>query len=136
MADRFPNRPSFADNFDRGAPRQGADAPADSDPLAELARLIGQTDPQSEFARGRQAAPPQAARSLATDFSAGRPSWLQSAQAQQGRSQPAYVETDDEPEHHAVEPELTPMPAFLQAKTAMCAAINEYTSYLVAQGDL
>lgn len=116
MADRFPNRPSFADNFDRGALRPPADAQPDSDPLAELARLIGQTDPQSTFARGRQGSqgnPPQAPRSLATDFSAGPPSWLQTAQAQQQtRAQPTYVE--QEPQHEA-EPELTPMPAFLQA---------------------
>jgi SPOR domain len=118
MADRFSNRPSFADNFDRGGSRQPADAQPDSDPLAELARLIGQTDPQSNFARGRQANqgnPPQAPRSLATDFSAGPPSWLQTAQAQQTRAQPTYVE--QEPVHDA-EPELTPMPAFLQAPHA------------------
>ena len=118
MADRFPNRPSFADNFDRGTQPLGGDASSDSDPLAELARLIGQTDPQSNFARGRQPAPPQpqTSRSLATDFSAGPPSWLQTAQAQQGRAQPAYAEPDAEHEHHASEPELTPMPAFLQGQ--------------------
>ena len=123
MADRFSNRPSFADNFDRGAPRPGADAPSDGDPLAELARLIGQTDPQSNFARGRQANPPQAPRSLATDFSVGPPSWMQTAQAQQTRSQPApsYVEPEPQPyetEQYETEPEphLTPMPAFLQAQ--------------------
>jgi len=111
MADRFPNRPSFADNYDRGPARPTADAQADSDPLAELARLIGQTDPQSNFARGRQINPPQASRSLATDFSAGPPSWLQAAQAQQQtRPQPTY---EQEPQREA-EPELTPMPAFLQ----------------------
>src|SRR5579872_1965326 len=103
MADRFPNRPSFADNFDRGAPRPPADGQPDSDPLAELARLIGQTDPQSNFARGRQGNqgnPPQTPRSLATDFSAGPPSWLQTAQAQQQtRAQPTYVE--QEPQHEA-----------------------------------
>jgi hypothetical protein len=119
MADRFPNRPSFADNFDRGTQHEGGDAPFDSDPLAELARLIGQTDPQSNFARGRQSAAtqPPASRSLATDFSAGPPSWLQTAQAQQGRAQPAYDEPDSgEAEHHPAAPELTPMPAFLQAQ--------------------
>ncbi len=123
MADRFSNRPSFADNFDRGGPRPGADAPSDGDPLAELARLIGQTDPQSNFARGRQANPPQAPRSLATDFSVGPPSWMQTAQAQQTRSQPApsYVEPEPQPyetqQYEAEqEPHLTPMPAFLQAQ--------------------
>src|SRR5579871_5967875 len=113
MADRFSNRPSFAANIDRGASRPASNAPSESDPLAELARLIGQTDPQSDFARGRQPSSSQA-RSLATDFSAGPPSWLQTAQAQQSRTQPAY---DDEPQHEA-EPQLTPMPAFLQAPHA------------------
>jgi SPOR domain len=119
MADRFPNRPSFANNLDRGGSQPAADPQSDGDPLAELARLIGQTDPQSNFARGRQANPlgnqanpPQASRSMATDFSAGPPSWLQTAQAQQQtRAQPTYV--DQEPQHEA-EPEMTPMPAFLQ----------------------
>src|SRR5262249_44990256 len=115
MADRFSNRPSFADNFDRAPPRQSGDA-SDGDPLAELARLIGQTDPQSNFARGRQPSQPQAPRSLATDFSAGPPSWLQTAQAQQARPQPPHVEP--QPPHQASEdePELTPMPAFLQVQ--------------------
>ncbi len=135
MADRFPNRPSFADNIDR-ASSGPADAPFDSDPLAELARLIGQTDPQSNFARGRQANPPQAPRSLATDFSAGPPSWLQTAQAQQQtRSQPTYV--DPEPQHEA-EPELTPMPAFLQvphAQPAQQAPADRYDQVLYGQDD-
>lgn len=138
MADRFPNRPSFADNFDRGAPRQGGDAPSDSDPLAELARLIGQTDPQSNFARGRQAAPPQGARSLATDFSAGPPSWLQAAQAQQAQAEATYVEPDVEPEHHAAEPELTPMPAFLQTQhhpRTQPAATDRYDQVLYGHDD-
>jgi hypothetical protein len=110
MADRFPNRPQFAD-----VPRHGADA-QESDPLAELARLIGQTDPQSNFARGRQGAP-QAPLSRATDFSAGPPSWLQSAQAQQTRghqapSHQAHAEDDGQDDPELV---LSPMPSFLQA---------------------
>ena len=119
MAERFSNRPSFAENYDRGAQRQSGDA-SDGDPLAELARLIGQTDPQSDFARGRQTNQPQAPRSLATDFSAGRPSWLQTAQAQQTRAQPPH--TEHQPQHGVEdEPELTPMPAFLQAQHAQHA---------------
>jgi len=142
MADRFSNRPSFSDNFDRGAPRPPADAQPDSDPLAELARLIGQTDPQSNFARGRQGGqsnPPQASRSLATDFSAGPPSWLQTAQAQQqARPQPTYVE--QEPPREA-EPELTPMPAFLQTPHAQHgqyapqAPADRYDQVLYGQDD-
>jgi hypothetical protein len=121
MADRFPNRPSFANNFDRNGSPPAADSQFDGDPLAELARLIGQTDPQSNFARGRQGShqgnqgsSSQAPRSMATDFSAGPPSWLQTAQAQQQArvQQPTHVEQEPEPE---AEPEMTPMPAFLQA---------------------
>jgi hypothetical protein len=145
MADRFPNQPSFENDLDRGTPHNGGEPPPDSDPLAELARLIGQTDPQSDFARGRQPAPPpQSPRSLATDFSAGRPSWLQTAQAQQGRSQPAYVEPDADADHHAAEPELTPMPAFLQAQhhpraqsypQAQQAAADRYDKLLYGHND-
>ena len=48
MADRYQGRPFPADDdYDRGADPH-ASARAESDPLAELARLIGQTDP---FAR-------------------------------------------------------------------------------------
>jgi hypothetical protein len=44
MADRYQNRPFPADDdYDRGD--QHASARGESDPLAELARLIGQTDP-------------------------------------------------------------------------------------------
>ncbi len=142
MADRFSNRPSFADNFNRGAPRPTADAQPDSDPLAELARLIGQTDPQSSFARGHQGSqgnPTQAPRSLATDFSAGPPSWLQTAQAQQQtRPQPTYV---DQESQHEAEPELTPMPAFLQTPHALHgqhaqqAPTDRYDQVLYGQDD-
>ena len=44
MADRYPNRPFPADDYDRGSDQHGSGA-GESDPLAELARLIGQTDP-------------------------------------------------------------------------------------------
>ena len=67
MADRFPNRPSFADNFD--AVLAAADAPSDSDPLAELARLIGRPI-RSPPARGRQTNC-RRGRAVATDFSSG-----------------------------------------------------------------
>ena len=45
MADRYRDRPFPADNdYDRGGDPQ-ASAKGESDPLAELARLIGQTFP-------------------------------------------------------------------------------------------
>ena len=49
MADRYQDRPFPAhDDYGRGSDPHGQKA--ESDPLAELARLIGQTDP---FAMGR-----------------------------------------------------------------------------------
>ncbi|MDN5004731.1 SPOR domain-containing protein [Bradyrhizobium sp. GCM10027634] len=56
MADRYHDRPFPSDDYGRGADQHGS---ADGDPLAELARLIGQTDPFA--AQGRQGARPAAA---------------------------------------------------------------------------
>jgi hypothetical protein len=56
MADRYHDRPFPSDDYGRGADQHGR---ADGDPLAELARLIGQTDPFA--AQGRQGARPAAA---------------------------------------------------------------------------
>jgi hypothetical protein len=57
MADRYQDKPFPADDdYDRGGPH--APAKGDSDPLAELARLIGQTDPFSNFGRANQPMPP------------------------------------------------------------------------------
>jgi len=51
MADRYQDRPFPAeDDYDRGG-EQHASAVRDSDPLAELARLIGQTDPLATMGR-------------------------------------------------------------------------------------
>src|SRR5215475_1564267 len=55
MADRYSNRPFPADDYNRGSDQHGSGG-AESDPLAELARLIGQTDPFGS--PGRQAPPP------------------------------------------------------------------------------
>jgi hypothetical protein len=54
MADRYQDRPFPADRYGRGGDQRGA-GQGDSDPLAELARLIGQTDP---FGTGRANPPP------------------------------------------------------------------------------
>src|SRR5690349_5749344 len=57
MADDNYQRQFGGDRYGRGAPR----AQANNDPLAELARLIGQNDPFAEFGRAQQpqAQPPQ-----------------------------------------------------------------------------
>jgi hypothetical protein len=60
MTDRYQDRPFPADDaFDR----QGQHAPqqSESDPLAELARLIGQTDPFANFGRANSVAQPRPA---------------------------------------------------------------------------
>ncbi|MEW6644417.1 MAG: SPOR domain-containing protein [Pseudomonadota bacterium] len=96
MADRYQGNRSYRsdDGYDR-ARNQAPSQPSDSDPLAELARLIGQTDPFSTFSRDTRAAaqPPAAAHddlpeddvrgdahgAPQADFDVrpGRPSWMQ-----------------------------------------------------------
>ena len=63
MADDHSQRPYRASQPPtRSAPSAAPAAPSGNDPLAELARLIGQTDPFAEYGRdGRHAAPPAAA---------------------------------------------------------------------------
>ena len=90
MADRYQDRPFPADgDYDRGGdPR--APAKGESDPLAELARLIGQTD---SFAMGRANQPVQPRSGernqyqppAATDDGppAGPPPWMQRATRQE-----------------------------------------------------
>ncbi|MGJ4888715.1 SPOR domain-containing protein [Bradyrhizobium sp. HKCCYLRH3099] len=86
MADRYQDRPFPADGFGRGGNQQ-----ADADPLAELARLIGQNDPfaapgratpqaqQRPMARPAAPAPEQPAAGMPP---AGAPAWMQRAQPQ------------------------------------------------------
>jgi hypothetical protein len=88
MADRYQDKPFPADDdFDRGDDPH-APSKAESDPLAELARLIGQTDPFSSI--GRANLPVQPPRAGARDQyqpppvaeegpPAGPPPWMQRA---------------------------------------------------------
>ena len=71
MADRYQDRPFPSDGFGRGG-----DPQSEADPLAELARLIGQTDMP-----GRRGAPPrpQAGPQPIDPAPAGPPSWMQRA---------------------------------------------------------
>jgi hypothetical protein len=132
MADRYQDKPFPADDgYDRyGEPH--ASARAESDPLAELARLIGQTDP---FAMGRanQPVPPRAAEPdpyehpapSDDDPPAGPPPWMQRATRHEAPQ-------EDYPEHYpnpsaehpvrryatpvaAPEPEYHPAPSFAEA---------------------
>jgi SPOR domain len=59
MADRYQGRPFPADDYDRGGDQHDSGG---SDPLAELARLIGQTDPFGTMGKSNRAPPPPVPR--------------------------------------------------------------------------
>jgi hypothetical protein len=96
MADRYQDKPFPADDdYDRGGQR--APAKGDSDPLAELARLIGQTDPFANFGRANQPMPrresdpdlrpePEPAPEF-DEAPAGPPPWMQRAAQQEAPPQ-------------------------------------------------
>jgi sporulation related protein len=116
MADRYQDRPFPAhDDYGRGEDPHGQKA--ESDPLAELARLIGQTDP---FAMGRAnvKAQPQATQRYQPpqyqpqqqyqpeqyepepEAPAGPPPWMQRANARSPQSAPPpQPQYDDEPDY-------------------------------------
>jgi SPOR domain len=88
MANRYHDRPFSADDaYDRGDDPH-APGPGESDPLAELARLIGQTDPFSSMGRANQQVQPRgdaydqyqpAAEEADDGIVAGPPPWMQRA---------------------------------------------------------
>jgi hypothetical protein len=105
MAERYQDRPFPSDDYGRGGDQHGS-----GDPLAELARLIGQTDPFA--AQGRPSARPPAAPAPAQSYQddyrqdddqqdyaeqappppPGPPSWMRRAnvQPQTAPAEPAY----------------------------------------------
>jgi sporulation related protein len=114
MADRYPNRPFPADDYGRGGDQHGS-GEDENDPLAELARLIGQTDPFA--APGRANPPPRAAgareqrqppyqqpqhqESYEEDElpPAGRPQWIQRANIQRQQETPPPIPYDEGEEY-------------------------------------
>jgi len=114
MADRYQDRAFSADrNYDRGedwhAPGEG-----ESDPLAELARLIGQNDPFAGMGRANQQVPPRApaprpAYQPPVDDSpaASPPHWMQRATRQEAPRQETpqqdYLHEDDPGQSYAAE---------------------------------
>jgi SPOR domain len=132
MADRYQDRRFPADDHhDRGGD-QRASAKDESDPLAELARLIGQTDPFGGMGRANQQVQP---RSSARDQyqepaapddepPAGPPAWMQRARQeapQQQQDHPQDYPSAVHPLHRyatprpAPEPDYDPAPAFAEA---------------------
>jgi hypothetical protein len=92
MADRYQDRPFPADDdYNRGGDPHGGE----SDPLAELARLIGQNDPFGSMGRANQQVQPRTSvrdeyqHPPETDDSppAGPPPWLQRAARQEAPQQ-------------------------------------------------
>jgi hypothetical protein len=116
MADRYQDRNFMADDLDRGMTPRGP-ARGESDPLAELARLIGQNDP---FAgSGRPAAPkvqprapaapvaPEPVRPPQASFddplaAAGPPPWVQRGGGQAPRPPQLPAEPDGQGSVHPV----------------------------------
>lgn len=102
MADRYQERPFPADDYDRGA-NPNAPAKGDNDPLAELARLIGQTDPFGTTAKtphplqSRANVRPQydAVDEEEVTAPAGPPPWMQRARHE---APPQQQYEDPEPE--------------------------------------
>lgn len=106
MAERYQDRPFPADNeYDRGG---AATAPkANADPLAELARLIGQTDPFTTYGRGNATAQPRTV---------------------DARRQPVGIVAEEEPS------ELPPPPSWMQNRGT--AAAQHPLRPAVASGSL
>jgi hypothetical protein len=119
MADRYPNRPLPANDYGRGGDQYGSGG-NENDPLAELARLIGQADPFAGTGRTNPPASPRAAPARAQHQPqyqqpqyqepveddelppAGPPTWIQRANIQR---QQAVQETPpplpyEEPEEY------------------------------------
>lgn len=104
MADRYQDRRFSADDgYDHGGD-QHAPARTESDPLAELARLIGQTDPFASAARPNPPVPPrnqyQPPAVPDEDPSAGPPPWMQRA-ARQEAPAPSYQDKPYATEEHS-----------------------------------
>ena len=117
MADRYQDKLS-------PAPAKG-----ESDPLAELARLIGQTDPFSNFGRANQPMPPrdtepyrrpepEAEPEIDEALPAGPPSWMHRPAQQEAPPQQDFFDTSVHPlrryaaAHPPAEPEYHEAPPF------------------------
>jgi hypothetical protein len=108
MADRYQDRPfPSGDDHDRGEPY--APARVESDPLAELARLIGQTDPFAGIGRANLPVQPRAGQRdqyeppapLEDGSPAGPPPWMQRATRQEAPPPQHYPEQDAEQDYPA-----------------------------------
>ncbi len=121
MAHRYQDRP-FPEDDDYGRDDQRAITPAEPDPLAELARLIGQTDPFDDIKRGAPTAPmddpvdhfeplPPIEEPIEDEAPAAPPPWIQRRMVQPDPS-PEHVESPPHPvlRRAAVYPDNHPQP--------------------------
>jgi len=117
MADQYRDRPFPADDYDR-EPAAAARPQPLSDPLAELARLIGQVDPLGNAARPGPAQPLRRENHIAyesapddgiPDEPPARPSWLQNLAAR--RDHPPSYDDQYEPQPPRYADEPPPAPA-------------------------
>jgi SPOR domain len=126
MADRYQNRPFPADDPYDGGGDPHASGRNESDPLAELARLIGQTDPFAGMGRANQRVQPridprdqdQYEPPVEMDDGAavGPPPWMQRAVRQEA-SQQDYPSAAQPPQRYAAE-HAAPEPDHHQAPPA------------------
>jgi cell division protein FtsN len=161
MADRYQNRSFPADpaddGYDHGGDQRGS-ARAESDPLAELARLIGQTDPFADAVRPNPPAPPrnqyQPPSVPDDDPPAGPPPWMQRATRHEAPApsypdEPYTAEDQSEPDYpvsehplrryaaqHPDEPEYDSAPPYAEADQPVDPARYDDALYgeLVASG--
>ncbi|PZA12022.1 SPOR domain-containing protein [Rhodopseudomonas palustris] len=140
MTDRYQSRP-FPTEDDDSLPTSRYPQKPENDPLAELARLIGQTDPFGQSAARTESAPPIAPQTRATDFRGGdfrasravppaddelsappMPSWMQHRQPSRAPEPPRAPEPVLPPE-----PDFSRPPSFISAATPPRRA--DLTSY-------
>jgi hypothetical protein len=109
MVDRYQDRPFPADDDRNRRADQHAPVRAEGDPLAELARLIGQTDPVTTMSRANLTAQPRGSERqpqppAADDvppIPAGPPPWMQRATRQERHEPPPLPEQDYPSQDHA-----------------------------------
>jgi hypothetical protein len=129
MANRYQNRPFPADDdYGRGDDQHASDQ-GESDPLAELARLIGQTDPFGGMGRANAQVPPRQVQPQASardqyqhpaeddGLSAGPPPWMQRAVRQEAPPQnyPQDYSSADHPVQRRASSHAAPEPGYDEA---------------------
>jgi hypothetical protein len=131
MANRYQDPPFSADDEDRG--HEFARPKGEGDPLAELARLIGQTDPFANFGRANQTPrhdDDQQPEQDADDAPSSPPPWMQRANAHGTARQDAARQDFEtlqpaqryQDEHYEPEPEA----AYHQAPAFAAAADHDH----------